>query len=256
MGLAMKPFTIGSSLVFGLFAPLSALAEEGRWTLAAEDGTCEIAFINEQVDDGILAIDRFGTCGASIDQITGYALNNEGAVILFYSTFTGVDLIGQVMQDETGAFKGSFRKGGALLLEHRSGSRAISDPVTGAALLEADEGFSTEAEAEADAPIAEAVSRGPCLALSGQPDSCADDADLGPPDTGEMLVVTRLNLRNIPGTDGSSVIGRVEAGTCVAVNICLEDTQGRLWCGISTASGEGFVLKQDDKTVYARNTCP
>lgn len=234
----------------GAFAP-AALAQDGRWTLLAEDGTCEISFVNEQVDDGILAVDRFGTCGPSIDQITGYALNEEGAVILFYSTFTGVDLVGTVTRDEGGVYKGTLRKGGALRLEHRSGAKAIADPVTGAALLEPDE----DPEAAADAPLAEAVRRGPCLALSGQPDTCAEDEDLGPPEGGEMRVITRLNLRNIPGTEGSSVVGRVESGSCVVVNFCSEDGQGRLWCGVGTDVGEGFVLKQDDKTVYAKNTC-
>lgn len=254
----MRAFALGGSMVLGLFAPMMVFAQEGRWSIVAEDGTCEIAFVDELVDDGILAIDRFGSCGPSIDQITGYALNNDGAVILFYSTFTGVDLVGTVNRDESGAFKGTFRRGGALLVEHRSGSSAITDPVQEAALLEPEEGMAAseeETESLADAPDDTPVSRGPCLALSGRPDACADDNDLGPPEGGEMQVVTRLNLRNIPGTDGSTVIGRVEAGSCVAVNICLEDSQGRLWCGISTDAGEGFVLKQDDETVYARNAC-
>lgn len=253
----MKTLWSGCSLVLGLLFPLSAIAQDGRWTLAAEDGTCEIAFVDEQVDDGILAIDRFGTCGPSIDQITGYSLNNDGASILFYSTFSGVELLGQVQRDDTGAFKGAFRKGGALLLEHRSGSNTIVDPVSEAALLEPEEGVQAPDSApEAEAPAEETAARGPCLALAGNPDACAEDTDLGPPEAGEMLVLTRLNLRNIPGTEGSSVLGRVEAGSCVAVNLCLEDAQGRLWCGISSEAGEGFVLKQDEKTVYARNSCP
>lgn len=249
----MKAYATGVFVVLGLFAPLMAQAQDGRWSIVAEDGTCEIAFVDELVDDGILAIDRFGNCGPSIDQITGYALNNDGAVILFYSTFTGVDLVGQVSRDDSGAFKGAFRKGGALMVEHRSGSRAITDPVKEAALLEPEEGMNTAAAPEA--PAETAAPRGPCIALAGAPETCADEADLGEPETGEMRVLTRLNLRNIPGTEGSTVLGRVEAGACVAVNLCLEDAQGRLWCGVSTDAGEGFVLKQDDKTVYARNSC-
>jgi len=246
------------SCVIAAMVPAPVLAQDARWSLFAEDGSCEISFVEELVDDGIMAIDRFGTCGPSIDQITGYALNNEGALLLFYSTFHGVELVGTVTRDSDSLFKGTLRKGGVLQLEHRSGTMGIPDPLGGSVAGE-DSGTvesENDPEAEADAPLVEAPPRGPCLALAGQETACAPDADLGPPEGGEMQMLTRLNLRNIPGTDGSSVIGRVEAGACVTVNLCMEDGQERLWCGVSTDAGEGFVLKQDDKTVYARNSCP
>ena len=245
----MKRTVFGFAFVVGLVASNAAFAEGGRWNIFAEDGSCEISFVDELVDDGILAIDRFGTCGPSIDQITGYALNEEGAVVIFYSTLSGVELVGQVTREQGNEFKGTLRKGGTLRLEHRSGTTAIVDPIKGAALPEPDE-VPTE-----DTSVAEAPSTGPCLAYAGQADTCAVDADLGPTESGEMQLLTRLNLRNIPGTDGSSVIGRIESGTCLQVNLCMEDSIGRLWCGVSSDAGEGFLLKQDDKTVYARNAC-
>lgn len=233
----------------------AAHAQDGTWSLIAESGGCDVKFVAEAVDDGIFFVDRGdGKCGEDIDLITGYALNEEGAVVVFYSTLAGVEQVGQVTRQEDGAFSGKARSGSALRLEHKSGSQAIADPVGGNRA--ADEGGAmsepeADAESVADAPIAGA---GACLVYAGGT-TCADQADIGPPESGALQVLSRMNMRDAGTTDGSTVVGRIEAGSCLQATLCSEDGQGRLWCGVQGDAGQGFILKQDGETVYARNSC-
>jgi len=246
-------------VAFALIAllPGVAAAATGRWSLIAESGGCEVSFLPEPVDDGIFFVDRGeADCGPDIGRITGYALNEEGAVVVFYSTLSGVELLGQVARADDGVFSGTLRGGAALRLEHRSGPRGITDPGTGLLTGEAPVTVDDDPEAEADEPIATAPpQQGDCLVYAGQDGACVDQADLGPPDGGQLQVLTRMNLRDQGTTQGSSVVGRIEAGACLTAGFCSEDGEGRLWCGVQGAAGQGFILKQDDKTVYARNAC-
>lgn len=238
-----------------LLAPLAAAAETGRWSLLAESGGCEVAFLPEPVDDGIFFVDRGeADCGPDIGRITGYALNGEGAVVAFYSTLDGVDLVGTVSRKEDGVFTGTLRGGAALRLEHRSGPRGITDPGTGLLTGEEPVAVEDDPEAAADEPLASTLPED-CLTYAGQDGGCVDQADLGPPDGGRLQVLTRMNLRDQGTTQGSTVIGRIAAGTCLEAGFCSEDGEGRLWCGVSGDTGQGFILKQDATTVYARNGC-
>lgn len=240
-----------------------ALAQDGRWSLIAESGGCEVSFVEEMVDDGIFFVDRHGAdCGPDIGRITGYALNDEGATVVLYSTLAGVEVLGRATLGENGVFAGALRKGGVLRLEHRSGSRVIADPAGEVALeMPADDpAADTEGETGlADGPDTQAEPAvqptGPCIGYAGQGEACAEAADLGPPESGMLQVLTRMNLRDQGTTQGSSVIGRVEAGTCLTVTFCSEDEQGRLWCGVQGDGLQGYVLKQDAQTVYSRNSC-
>lgn len=232
-----------------------ATAATGVWSLIAESGGCDVSFLPEAVDDGIFFVDRGeAECGPDIGRVTGYALNDEGAVIVLYSTLSGVDLVGNLSRREDGVFAGTLRGGGALRLEHRSGPRGITDPASGLLTGETAVPLEHDDEADADAPLADAGDSGSCLTYSGS-GGCADQADLGPPEAGELQVLTRMNMRDQGSTQGSTVIGRAEAGSCLAVTFCSEDEQGRLWCGVSGAAGQGYILKQDSETVYARNSC-
>lgn len=238
----------------------AAHAQVGTWSLTAESGACDLSFVAEAVDDGIFFVDRGeGGCGDDIDLITGYALNEEGAVVVFYSTLEGVEQVGQVARQEDGSYTGKARSGAVLRLEHKSGSRDIADPVAG---NRADvEGGSTpdgamtapepDTESAADAPLAQA---GDCLVYAGGT-TCADQTDIGPPQGGALQVLSRMNMRDAGTTDGSNVVGRIEAGSCLQATLCSEDGQGRLWCGVQGDAGTGFILKQDGETVYARNSC-
>lgn len=238
----------------------AAHAQDGTWSLSAESGSCDLSFVAEAVDDGIFFVDRGeGGCGADIDLITGYALNEEGAVVVFYSTLEGVEQVGQVTRQEDGVYTGKARSGAALRLAHKSGSRDIADPVGDSRA--GDEGGTAvdgamtppepEGESAADAPLAPA---GDCLVYAGGT-TCADQADIGPPEGGALQVLSRMNMRDVGTTDGSNVVGRVEAGACLQATLCSEDGQGRLWCGVQGDAGSGFILKQDGETVYARNSC-
>lgn len=242
-----------------------AQAETGVWSLIAESGGCEVSFLPEAVDDGIFFVDRGeADCGPDVGKITGYAINEEGAVVVLYSTLDGVDLVGNVTREQDGVFTGKLRSGGVLRLEHKSGPMGIADPMTGlitgeeAAPVEPTDPGEPEAdgagEAEADAPLT-AMPAGDCLAYAGREGSCADQADLGPPEGGQLQTLTRMNLRDQGTTSGSNVIGRAEAGVCLAITFCSEDEQGRLWCGVQSDSGQGYLLKQDGDTVYALNSC-
>ena len=248
--------------VLALLAALPATlaqAETGVWSLIAESGGCEVSFLPEAVDDGIFFVDRGeADCGPDVGKITGYAMNEEGAVVVFYSTLDGVDLVGNVSRDRDGVFTGKLRSGAVLRLEHKSGPMGITDPMTGLLTGEdaapVDPTADPDGEAEADAPLA-AMPAGDCLAYAGRAGTCADQADLGPPDGGQLQLLTRMNLRDQGTTSGSSVIGRAEAGACMAITFCSEDEQGRLWCGVQTDAGQGYLLKQDAETVYALNSC-
>jgi len=245
---------LGPAALLGLSLAIPAAAQDGRWSLIAESGGCEISFVEEMVDDGIFFVDRHSAdCGADIGRITGYSLNDEGTTIVFYSTLSGVETLGRVTRSAEGAlFEGALRQGGVLRLEHRSGSRQIADP---AGDIVADDA-APDAPGAADSQPEPAIQpTGPCLAYAGQPGNCADAADLGAPEAGELQVLTRMNLRDQGTTQGSTVIGRVEAGACLAVTFCSADERGRLWCGVQGGGVQGYVLKQDDETVYGRNAC-
>lgn len=242
-------------------APLHAQST-GVWSLIAESGGCEVSFLNEAVDDGIFFVDRGeADCGPDVGKITGYAMNDEGATIVFYSTLNGVELVGQASRSEEGIYLGKLRSGAILRLEHLSGARGITDPSTG--LRMGEEVVITEpdgspdggpdAEEEADAPLQD-QSAGACLSYAGG-STCAAAEDLGPPDSGQLQPMSRMNIRDQGTTEGSSVIGRIEAGACVTAGLCSEDGEGRLWCGVQSEGLQGFILKQDAETVYARNSC-
>lgn len=231
-----------------------ALAE-GRWSLLAESGGCEVSFLPEEVDDGIFFVDRGDAdCGSDIGRITGYALNEEGAVVVFYSTLAGVEHVGQVRKQDDGTFTGTLRSGPVLRLEHKSGPRGITDPASGLRMGEDAVPVDQDDEADADAPLAQGAAQGDCLTYAGTT-TCVDQDDLGPPEGGSLQVLTRMNMRDQGTTQGSTVVGRAEAGACLAATFCNEDEQGRLWCGVQGDGGQGYILKQDAETVYARNTC-
>lgn len=241
--------------LLALLPAQTATAATGVWSMIAESGGCDVSFLPEAVDDGIFFVDRGeAECGPDIGRITGYALNEEGGVIVLYSTISSVELVGNLVRREDGVFAGTLRGGGALRLEHKSGPRGITDPASGLLTGETAVPLEHDDEADADGPLADAGDSGACLHYSGGT-TCVDPSDLGPPEGGELQVLTRMNLRDQGTTQGSSVIGRAEAGSCLAVTFCSEDEEGRLWCGVSSAAGQGYVLKQDSETVYAHNTC-
>ena len=242
-------------LALATLSPALAQAETGRWSLIAESGGCEVSFLPEAVDDGIFFVDRGeADCGPDIGRVTGYALNDDGATVVLYSTLDGVDLVGQLARSEDGVFTGKLRSGGALRLEHRSGPRGITDPGTGLLTGEVPVVVEDDPEAEADEPLA-AITPDACLTYAGGNGGCVDQADLGPPDGGALQVITRMNMRDQGTTQGSTVVARIEAGACLQAGFCSEDGDGRLWCGVSGPMGQGFILKQDATTVYARNSC-
>lgn len=254
----MRPrYALSTALILTATAAFPALAQSaGSWSLIAESGGCKVSFLDEAVDDGIFFVDRGDQdCGPDVGRITGYALNEDGATVVFYSTLEGVELIGQVSRSEDGIFTGKLRKGDVLRLEHLSGPRGITDPSTGLRTGEDVVINESDPEDEADAPLSESSDpTSGCLTYAESTD-CVAAEDLGPPDGGQMQVMTRMNMRDQGTTSGSSVIGRVEAGSCVATQLCAEDGSGRLWCSIQSDAGAGFILKQDESTVYAKNSC-
>lgn len=240
-----------------LALPLPAFAEAGRWELLSETGGCEVSLLPEMIDDGIFFVDRGeADCGPDLNPITGYALNDDGAELVLYSTLEGVELLGTLSRDGEGLYRGQLRKGSALRLAHKSGPRGIADPRSGLVLgEEIAPAIDTDAETTPPAPEEEAREQAPgCLTYAGGT-SCAAPEDQGPPDGGSLQVLTRMNLRDRAGTDGSSVVGQATAGTCLQVSLCEPDARGRLWCSVQSASLSGWLLKQDDETVYARNSC-
>ena len=226
---------------------------DGKWTLLAETGSCSVRFIEEAIDEGIFFVDRGeADCGPDLGRVTGYAITADGQAMTFYSTLSGtVETLGEVGLQADGIFTGRLRNGQALRLEHASGGRGIV--ATSAGMGEVTEPDPQEDEAGADAGMTTTVQD--CLLQAGR-DSCADQDDIGPPEGGRIQTLTRMNLRDQGTTRGSSVIGQVNAGSCLPITFCAEDEGGRLWCGVQTPEGgNGYLLKQDDTTVYARNSC-
>jgi hypothetical protein len=239
--------------------PAPALAAGSIWELLAESGGCTVSLVPEMVDDGIFFVDRGeADCGPDIGRITGYALNDEGGEIVFYSTLEGVDLVGQLAREAEGIYRGSLRNGMAVRMEHKSGPKGIADPRTGLTTGEDLAPAFTESADETTPPSAEVPEEtappGDCLTYSGGR-SCAEAEDIGAPLGGQLQTLTRMNLRDIGGTSGSRVVGQAEAGTCFDVSLCDGDAEGRLWCSVSTATLSGWVLKQDAGSVYSRNSC-
>lgn len=226
---------------------------DGKWTLLTESGNCSVRFVDETIDDGIFFVDRGeADCGPDLGRVTGYAITADGQALTFYSTLSGtVETLGEVGRQAEGVFTGKLRDGQALRLEHASGGRGIVP--TSASMGEAAEPDPQEDEANADAGMA--ITAQDCLLQAGG-DSCADQDDIGPPEAGRIQTLTRMNLRDQGTTRGSSVIGQIKAGSCLPITFCAEDESGRLWCGVQTPEGgNGYLLKQDDTTVYARNSC-
>lgn len=253
------------TLTLALLLTTASAASAATWELLSESGSCVISLVPEMIDDGIFFVDRGeADCGPDIARITGYALNNDGQDVAFYSTLEGIDLIGQVRREEEGIYRGSMRNGMALRMEHRSGAKGIADPMTGLTNSEdVAPGFDTDSEttppapdneAQADAPLTRDAGAADCLLYAGT-NGCAEQEDLGPPDGGQLQTLTRMNLRDQGTTAGSQVIAQVDPGTCFQITFCTEDGEGRLWCGVQNDSLTGYLLKQDDKSVYSRNSC-
>ncbi|RRH77903.1 SH3 domain-containing protein [Falsigemmobacter faecalis] len=236
-----------------------ALAAGGTWELLAETGGCTVTLVPEMIDDGIFFVDRGeADCGPDIGRITGYALNDEGGEIVFYSTLEGVDLVGQMAREAEGLYRGTLRNGVALRMEHTSGPKGIADPRTGLTTGEDLAPAFAESGDETTPPSAEMPEEtappGNCRTYAGGR-SCAAEEDIDAPPGGQLQTLTRMNLRDIAGTSGSGVVGQAEAGTCFDVSLCDSDAEGRLWCSVSTAALSGWILKQDAGTVYSRNSC-
>ena len=231
-----------------ILAALPAKAATGLWAMTADSGSCEVSFVPEQIDDGIFFVDRGeADCGADIGRVTGYSLNEDGAMIVLYSTLDGVELLGTVAKAEAGGFEGSFKSGVKVRLDHVSGPKEIANPIAGSAALES-------SAVEGEEPAEEPAAALDCLKIAGS-ETCAEEADMGAPQGTEIKLFTRMNLRDQGTTSGSSVVGRAEAGQCMSVTFCSDDENGRLWCGVNGGGLSGYVLKQDDKTVYAANSC-
>ena len=255
----MRILPLLSLLALPLAAGAAAAQSPGVWSLIAESGGCKVSFLNEAVDDGIFFVDRGDAdCGPDVGRITGYALNDDGATIVFYSTLDAVELVGQASRTEDGIYLGKIRSGQILRLEHLSGPRGITDPATG--LRMGEEVMITEADPDESAeppPLDQPEEPGTtvgCLFYAGGT-NCAEPEDIGPPAGGQLQTLSRMNMRDQGTTEGSTVVGRIEAGSCLAATLCAEDADGRLWCGVDSDGLQGFVLKQDADTVYAKNSC-
>lgn len=243
-----------------LTAPLPVLAADATWELLGETGGCTVSLVPEMVDDGIFFVDR-GTadCGPDIARITGYALNNDGTELVLYSTLDGVDQLGLLTRESEGLYRGSLRNGTALRLEHKSGPKGIADPRTGLMTGE-DVAPALDTDAETTPPTPEffedetTAAPGNCLTYAGG-SACVAPEDMGAPEGGSLQTLSRMNLRDIGGTTGSRVVGQAEGGTCFQVSLCQEDAEGRLWCSVLSDDLQGWLLKQDDSTVYSRNSC-
>lgn len=249
----MLPCLFALSLISG-----PALAAGGTWELVAESGGCRVTLVPEMVDDGIFFVDRGeADCGPDIGRITGYALNDDGGEIVFYSTLEGVDLVGQMNRDAEGLYRGTLRNGMVVRMEHQSGPKGIADPRTGLTTGEDIAPAFSESEDETTPPSAEIPEEtappGNCRTYTGGR-SCVEEEDLDAPALGQLQTLTRMNLRDTPNAAGARV-GQAEAGTCFTVSLCDSDAEGRLWCSVSTETLSGWVLKQDATTVYSRNSC-
>jgi len=85
---------------------------------------------------------------------------------------------------------------------------------------------------------------------------CAQAQDVGDPTSGALQPVANMNVRFL-GARTSSVVGQLPRGRCVATQRCSSSIlSGEIWCQIKlTDIKTGWVLKEDKKSVYAKNGC-
>lgn len=223
--------TLAGLLCLAMAAPVAA---SDLWSVTSSKGSCHISFDQDPVAEGIFAVTQHDfACPENLKTISGYSMNNGDGTIIFYSTASGLEQIARADKEEPGVYVGMTLDGETLQVVH-----------------------SDVAEPQPELKPEPAAGRAGCLPYAGG--GCAQPNDIGAPDVAAGItsihMVTRMNVRAMPGTEGA-VLGRVEVGQCVDIVGCVEQNGTTVWCEVKMKTYRGWVLKQDDRKVYARNAC-
>lgn len=222
---------IAGLLCLALSAPVAA---SDLWSVTSPKGSCHISFDQDPVAEGIFAVTQHDSaCPENLKAISGYSMNNGDGTIILYSTASGLEQVARADKEQPGIYVGMTLDGESLQIVH-----------------------SDVAEPQPELKPEPAAGKAGCLPYAGG--GCAQPNDIGAPDVAagvtSIHMVTRMNIRAMPGTEGA-VLGRVEAGQCLEIVGCVEQNGTTVWCEVEMKTYRGWVLKQDDRKVYARNAC-
>lgn len=229
-----------------VLAPAAMAREWDVWALEAYDDICQISFDGDtQMADGIARLVRHSEeCRGGGNSIDGYSLNNDGNTILVYTVAGGLQVLGRFDREGDGSYVGMMDDGvparlwfmGRMDMQSAAAPRQPGKP----------------------AAAAKGQQARTCTAYvdSGR---CAETWDLGAPEfvggRSSITTLARMDVRFL-NNPTSRVIDSVEQGQCIDTTACREAPfKGGLWCEVRVGNFSGWVLKQDDQFVYARNGC-
>lgn len=217
---------------------LGAAQADPIWGLEAFGDVCPVTFERQQLPGGGMQRIRHQSrsCRGGLGNIIGWTAEGDGSTYLFYDR--AGQILGRVDAIGGGAYAGVFGDGDTLEMRYIGDSRP--------------QGHGQVQTAPQGSGAGEAMR---CRVYAGTR-QCAEAYDIGEPDASQLMPVVRLNLR-FSSNLTSQIVGKVDRGACYQVYRCREEpfADERMWCEVQLEGQTGWILKQDETSVYARNIC-
>lgn len=228
--------TVLAAITAAVLGSAAAHAAE-LWGLEAFNDVCPVSFSTQPTAGGLMQIRHHSQgCRGGLDNITDWSEEGDGGTFYFYDR--AGQLMGRVDGMDGGTYSGVFGDGTPLEMRF-IGHESTSD---GGAQYNAPSG-SGAGEAQG------------CRVYHGTR-RCAEPYDIGAPDGAQIMPLARMNVRFSSGLT-SQVVATVDRGSCLEVSRCRDEpfADERFWCEVQLEGRSGWVLKQDEATVYTRNIC-
>ena len=218
----------------------------GLWLLEAAGLRCEIALTEQSAGYERWNMRTGKNCDPEMKGLNTWRFGNSGDQIVFQADGDDVAYANWRSNDfwEGGVIDENFR------LTMRKLNRRRLNPVGGSGGgYREPTARQTNRQARRNAQVAG------CKAYYGT-NRCAQAEDLGEPTTGSVEAVVNMNVRFL-NSPTSSVVGQLPRNRCVPVKRCWESLLDKqIWCDVDLGRGKsGWVLKEDEKSVYLRDGC-
>ena len=214
---------------FAAFVSLSlpaAAQMNSSWQLEAYGLTCDVTLVSQENPGAIGGPIRVGRCAPEMQDLQGWRYGESGDQILLQA---GGQDVAYVNWRSNQYWEGWLLVGGDAPITMRR----------------------MQGQARATTPGAVAQCK-----VYYNTGTCAQARDVGTITTGAIETLANMNVRFL-SQKNSSRVGMVPAGSCMGVSRCTSSQlSGETWCEVRyDGVRSGWILKEDNATVYGRDGC-
>ena len=222
---------------------LSNAKDNEYWNLSAFGESCEMAFTNNKIGGGRLAMKIGPICTQNLSAITGWADNESGEG---FSLFAGNTPVAALFWRSNQLWEGNVR----LDFDGNPSDAPIRMDLIG---ILKDEGASQRSNSVRR--NSEIASNSNCKKYFDNK-RCAQTEDIGKIKSGALETLARMNVRFIPDRK-SNLVTTIQPRSCSPVSNCTENFFSKeIWCKVKIDNFKsGWILKEDANFVYSRDGC-